>query len=332
MSRATYKQHSLGAPPLRAEGGTRWWSMAVVSFVLCAGPTGAQTRVHNPRAPKPAPAPTKPAPAPTKPAPPANSTAPGNPTTAPAKPAPPATPTPPANSVPPAGATPTPPANPAPPAGATPSTPKPPASSTAPTPAPRPPAPAPPAADAGAAIASDAMRGLLVGLDLHHPSITLARNAYPPLTLPLSSGAAITRDGAPAQLGDLEIGSSTVIPDFVLVNTVGGAGGTLVVSRIKATSRDHYWYGHLTSIDPSTLTIGVTRADGQRRSFHLNDRTNVLEFGRGNVAWSALHVGGIVEVVWIPGNSDDSTSVREAHSVVLDKPYEGILRRAPLGH
>ena len=56
MSRATYKQHSLGAPPLRAEGGTRWWSMAVVSFVLCAGPTGAQTRVHNPRAPKPAPA------------------------------------------------------------------------------------------------------------------------------------------------------------------------------------------------------------------------------------------------------------------------------------
>ena len=272
MSRATYKQHSLGAPPLRAEGGTRWWSMAVVSFVLCAGPTGAQTRVHNPRAPKPAPAPTKPAPAPTKPAPPANSTAPGNPTTAPAKPAPPATPTPPANSAPPAGATPAPPANPAPPAGATPSTPKPPASSPAPPPAPRPPAP------------------------------------------------------------DLEIGSSTVIPDFVLVNTVGGAGGTLVVSRIKATSRDHYWYGHLTSIDPSTLTIGVTRADGQRRSFHLNDRTNVLEFGRGNVAWSALHVGGIVEVVWIPGNSDDSASVREAHSVVLDKPYEGILRRAPLGH
>ncbi len=176
------------------------------------------------------------------------------------------------------------------------------------------------------------MRGLLVGLDLHHPSITLARNAYPPLTLPLSSGAAITRDGAPAQLGDLEIGSRMVIPDFVLVSTVGGAGGTLVVSRIKATSRDHYWYGHLTSIDPSTLTIVVTRANGQRRSFHLNDRTNVLKFGGGNVAWSSLHVGGIVEVVWIPGNSDDSTSVREAHSVVLDKPYEGILRRAPLGH
>jgi hypothetical protein len=171
------------------------------------------------------------------------------------------------------------------------------------------------------------MRGLLIGLNSHIGTITVARNAYPPLTMQVGDGATITRDGVPVPLSALEIGSSTVIPDSLLVSMAGAADGSLVATKIKATSRDHYWYGHLTSIDPSTVTLVVTRADGQRRAFHLNDRTNVLEYGAGNVAWSAIRVGGTVEIVWIPGNSDTSASILEAHFVVLDKPYEGILRR-----
>jgi hypothetical protein len=173
------------------------------------------------------------------------------------------------------------------------------------------------------------MRGLLIGLDSRLGTITVARNAYPPLTMLVGSGATITRDGVAAHLSDLEIGSSTVIPDALLVSIGGTANGSLVAAKIKATSRDHYWYGHLTSIDPSSATIVVTRADGQRRTFHLNDRTNVLEYGGGNVAWSAMHVGGTAEAVWIPGDSDTSASILEAHFVVLDKPYAGIARRAP---
>ena len=71
----------------------------------------------------------------------------------------------------------------------------------------------------------------------------------------------------------------------------------------------------------------MTRADGQRRAFHLNDRTNLVLFGKGNAEWNALKVGGVVEVVWIPGDSDTGATVLEAHMVVLNKPYEGILQR-----
>jgi hypothetical protein len=171
------------------------------------------------------------------------------------------------------------------------------------------------------------MRGLLIGLNSHLGTITVARNAYPPLTMQVGNGATITRDGVAVPLSALEIGSSTVIPDSLLVSVGGAADGSPVATKIKATSRDHYWYGRLTSIDPSSLTIVVTRADGQRRAFHLNDRTNVLKYGGGNVPWNSIHVGGTVEVVWIPGDSDTSSSILEAHFVVLDKPYEGIPRR-----
>jgi hypothetical protein len=173
---------------------------------------------------------------------------------------------------------------------------------------------------------------MLIGLDLATGTITLARNAYPPTTLHVSAGVSVTRDGVLVRLADLETGSSTAIPDYILVGTAGSSGGTPLVTRIKATSRDHYWYGHLTSIDTTTATLVVTRLDGQRRAFELNDRTNVQQYGAGNVAWSALHAGSLVEVDWIPGDSPSNAQVFQAHSVVLNKPYVGIQNPAGSGH
>jgi hypothetical protein len=323
MSRATDKEHRLSTTCIRAHGAVRavvqfagqapWWSALVVSATLCAAPAGAQTRVHNPNAQKPPPAASNPTP-------PANSAQPAN-----ANPStnsnPPANPKPPANSTPPTNSTA--PANPTPPAS------NPPPSPSGLGPASRPGAPPPATANVTAA---DALRGLLVGLDLHAGTITLARTGFPPATMHISTGASITRDGVPVHLGDLETGSSTAISDHILVATAGTTAGGPLVTRIKATSRDHFWYGHMTSIDPSSATVVVTRADGQRRAFQLNDRTNVLQFGAGNVAWSALHVGGMVEVDWIPGDSENRAPVLQAHSIVLNKPYEGIQRQPATRH
>jgi hypothetical protein len=176
------------------------------------------------------------------------------------------------------------------------------------------------------------MRGLLAGKDLRLGTITVARNAFPPLTMRVSPAALITRDGAPSTLSALEIGSQTVFPDVVLVSTAVAAGGGLVAGKIKATSRDHYWYGRLTGIDPTSLSIAVTRADGQRRVFRVTERTNIQLFGAGHADWSNLKLGGVLEVVWIPGDNDDKAAVLDAHSIVLNKTYEGILHRAPGSH
>src|SRR5205085_12500157 len=63
--RVIIKEHSMHAPdsdaPLgaarepRVDGKAPWWGVMAVSLALCAGPTLAQTRVHNPNAPKPTP-------------------------------------------------------------------------------------------------------------------------------------------------------------------------------------------------------------------------------------------------------------------------------------
>jgi hypothetical protein len=148
----------------------------------------------------------------------------------------------------------------------------------------------------------------------------------------VSPATLITRDGAPSSLSALEIGSQTVFPDVILISTDLAADGSVIASKIKATSRDHYWYGRLTGIDPANLTIAVTRADGQRRVFQVNDRTNIQAFGAGNVGWQNLKLGGVLEVVWIPGDNDDNATVLDAHSIVLNKTFEGILRRAPVAH
>jgi hypothetical protein len=176
------------------------------------------------------------------------------------------------------------------------------------------------------------MRGLLVGKDLRTGTITVARVAFPPLTMKVSPAAVITRDGVPSSLSALEIGSQTVFPDVILVGTSVAADGSAVAGKIKATSRDHFWYGRLTAIDPTSLTIAVTRADGQRRVFHVNERTNIQRFGAGHAEWENLQLGGVLEVVWIPGDNDDNAAVLEAHSIVLNKTFEGILRRAPVAH
>jgi hypothetical protein len=158
-------------------------------------------------------------------------------------------------------------------------------------------------------------------------TITLARNAFPPVTMKVSPAAVITRDGVPSSLTALEIGSQTVFPDVILVGAAPAADGSLVANKIKATSRDHYWYGRLSAMDPSSLTIAVTRSDGQRRTFHLNDRTNLQNFGGGNAGWNNLQFGGVLEVTWIPGDNDSSATVLEAHTVVLNKTFVGILHR-----
>jgi hypothetical protein len=184
----------------------------------------------------------------------------------------------------------------------------------------------PPTSSGAASIAAaDSMRGLLVGVNLAG-SITVARNAFPPVTMRVAPNAVITRDGAPARLTDLETGSRTSIPDAVLVSGGSAAGGTSLITKIKATSRDHYWYGRLIAIDPNTDTIVVLRADGQRHTFHLSSRSSVQQYGGKNVPWNVMRVGMQVEVVWIPGQSDDD-AILEAHNVVLNKPYEGITRR-----
>jgi hypothetical protein len=176
------------------------------------------------------------------------------------------------------------------------------------------------------------MRGLLAGKDLRLGTITVARNAFPPLTMRVSPAASITRDGAPSSLSALEMGTQTVFPDVVLVSSSVAADGSLVAGKIKATSRDHYWYGRLTAIDPTSLTIAVTRANGQRRLFQVNDRTNIQLSGAGRAGWSNLQLGGVLEVVWIPGDNDNNATVLDAHSIVLNKTYEGILKRAPGSH
>jgi hypothetical protein len=137
----------------------------------------------------------------------------------------------------------------------------------------------------------------------------------------------ITRDDDPARLTDLEVGSQTVVPDVVLVSVAANADGSVTALRIKATSRDHFWYGALSSINPSTSTIVVTRADGQRRSFHLNDRTNVIQYGAGNALWKAMRIGMMVDVGWIPGDNDAGAAILEAHTVILGKPYAGIAKK-----
>jgi len=148
----------------------------------------------------------------------------------------------------------------------------------------------------------------------------------------VSPATLITRDGAPSSLSALEIGSQTVFPDVILISTDLAADGSVIASKIKATSRDHYWYGRLTAINPANLTIAVTRADGQRRLFQVDDRTNIQAFGAGHAGWANLQLGGVLEVVWIPGDNDDNATVLDAHSIVLNKTYEGILRRAPVAH
>jgi hypothetical protein len=310
MTRAcnSTKEHRVVMPAGHCR--TPWWSLMVVSVALCAGPTWAQTRVHNPNAqpkPKPAPTPPKPPAAPTSPASPSQPT---SPTPTAPKPTPaPTTPTPaPQQSPAPTTPAPTPPANP------TPSAP------TSPLPTP----------NAGAAGASDSLRGLLMGRDVRAGTITIGRNGYPPVTLRVGNSAVITRDGEPAPFSELETGGRTAVPDAVIVSAAGAADGTLVAAKIKATSRDHFWYGRLTGLDPSSDTITVTRADGQRRAFHLYDRTNLIQYGAGNAEWNALRMGVAVEVVWIPGDNDDNAPVLEAHMVVLNKPYEGVKQRPPV--
>ena len=63
------------------------------------------------------------------------------------------------------------------------------------------------------------MRGLLIGVDVRAGSIIVARHGYPPLPMKVAAGAAITRDGAPAKLSELETGSQTSVPDALLVTT-----------------------------------------------------------------------------------------------------------------
>jgi hypothetical protein len=172
----------------------------------------------------------------------------------------------------------------------------------------------------------------LIGLDARGGKITVGRNAYPPLTLKVDPAAVITRDGDPARLSNLEAGSQTVVPDVVLVSVQANADGSGTATRISATSRDHFWYGTLSSIDTSTSTIVVTRSDGQRRSFHLNDRTNVIKYGAANVAWNTMHVGMLVDVGWIPGENDANATILEAHTVILNKPYAGIAQKPPVSH
>jgi hypothetical protein len=265
-------------------------SLVAASVLFCSAPGQAQQRQHNPFKPKPTPAPTQPAPS--QPAP----TQPAQPT--PPKPAP-TSPTPPPTS------SPTPPA-PTPPA------PKPPTNTN------------PSGGTATIATASPSMRGLLIGIDARGGNIMVARHGYPPLSMKLAPGAAITRDGAPAQLSELETGSQLAVPDALLLSAVPTADGGMLVSKIKATSRDHYWYGRLVAIDPSTETIRVVRADGQQRAFHLHSRTTVNQFGAKNVPWSAMRTGSMVEVVWIPGDSDDNAAILEADRVILNKPYAGL--------
>jgi hypothetical protein len=142
--------------------------------------------------------------------------------------------------------------------------------------------------------------------------------------------ASITRDGDPARLSDLEAGSQTVVPDVVLVTAVANADGSATATKIKATSRDHFWYGSLSAINASASTISVTRADGQRRTFHLNDRTNVIQYGAGNALWKAMRVGMMVDVGWIPGDNDAGAAIIEAHTVILNKPYAGIAKKPPV--
>jgi hypothetical protein len=160
-------------------------------------------------------------------------------------------------------------------------------------------------------------------------TITVGRNGYPPLTVHVGSGAEVSRDGDPAALGVLGTGSITAVPDAVLVSATAASNGKLVASRVKAVSRDHFWYGRITGLNPSAATISVTRADGQRRTFLLHERTNVIQYGAGNVEWKAIKMGGMVEVIWIPGDSDTNAPVLAAHMVVLNKPYEGIKLRPP---
>jgi hypothetical protein len=148
----------------------------------------------------------------------------------------------------------------------------------------------------------------------------------------VSPAAKISRDGVPSSLSGLEVGTQTVFPDVILVSTDVAGDGTLIAAKIKATSRDHYWYGRLAAIDPTSLTIAVTRADGQRRVFHVNDRTNIQNFGGGHAGWGNLQLGGVLEVVWIPGDNDNTTPVLEAHAIVLNKAFEGILRRTAAVH
>jgi hypothetical protein len=199
-------------------------------------------------------------------------------------------------------------------------------SSTSPTPPASQSKPPTSSATASITAAGDTMRGLLVGLN-PSGSITIARNAFPPVTMRVATSAVITRDGAPARLSELETGSRTAIPDAVLVSGTSAADGSALITKIKASSRDHYWYGRLTAIDPNADTVLVLRADGQRRTFHLNSRSTVQQFGGANVPWNAMRVGMQVEVIWIPGQSDDGSAVLEAHKVVLNKPYEGVTRR-----
>jgi hypothetical protein len=266
-------------------------SLVAATLLLGATPAGAQTRTHNPTKPAPKPAPTSPTPTPP-------------------------TPTPPAPSNPP-------PTNPAP-ASPAPTTPAP----TSPTPPPATPRPTPPPSSgsgtATIATAAHSMRGLLIGVDVRAGSITVARHGYPPLPMKVAAGAAITRDGAPAKLSDLETGSQTSVPDALLVSAVPTADGGMLASKIRASSRNHYWYGRLTVIDPSTTTIRVLRADGQQRTFHLHFRTTITQFGAKNVQWSAMKTGSMVEVIWIPADSDAGAAIYEADRIILNKPYAGL--------
>jgi hypothetical protein len=259
-------------------------SLVAASVLLCSAPAGAQQRTHNPRKPNPTPAPAQPAP--TQPAP-------SQPTPQP-KPAPPA------------------PSNPAPTQPAP----------TQPTPVPQPRS-SPHGGTATIATASPSMRGLLIGVNVQAGSITVARHGYPPLPMKVAAGAAITRDGEPARLADLETGSQTAVPDALLLSAIPMADGSMLISKIKATSRDHYWHGRLVAIDPSTTTITVVRADGQRRTFHLHFRTTVAQFGGKNVPWNTMRIGSTVEVIWIPGDSDGGAAILEADRVMLNKPYAG---------
>jgi hypothetical protein len=195
--------------------------------------------------------------------------------------------------------------------------------------APKPPTTIPSGGTASVAMASDGMRGLLAAVN-PAGSVTLARTGYPPVVIRVPASAVITRDGAPAGLNKLEGRSQTTFPDLVLVSAAPAADGTLVAAKIKATSRAHFWYGRIAGIDAGNSLITVVRADGQRRSFHLNSRTTVSQFGGTNVAWSAMKVGGVVEVVWVPGDSEPGAAILEAQKVILNKPYEGIrLQAAP---
>src|SRR5207247_10940421 len=131
--------------------------------------------------------------------------------------------------------------------------------------------------------------------------------------------AVVTRERIKGSRSNRKIDSKTMFPDVILVSTGGGSNGRMNTKKTKATSHDHYWYGRLTAIDPTSLSIAVTRADGQRRLFHVTDHTNIQISGGTHAGWANLQLGGVLEVDWIPGDNDTSATVLEAHSIALTK-------------